>query len=117
MLITTSPSPSDDDPTTMDGYNYANNNPGRHANGSIRSESASSRLKTVPRAKLNRIGNKYGCHSCGAKSSGRKNWIADHQPPTGIARGRAQRLYPHCKKCSAKQGAQVKSYKKYKLRR
>lgn len=89
--------------------------PGKYAKRSIPARSTSSRLRTKERRVLNRVGNKYGCHSCGTKKSGTKsgNWIADHQPPTALRKkGQRQRLYPHCTRCSSKQGWQVRKAKK-----
>lgn len=89
------------------------------SNGSIPAKSKSSRLNKGPRGQLEAIARKSGCHSCGAMKSGTKSgrFIAYHQPLNALAGGRKQRFYPHCTKCSSKQGAQVNRYKKYKLRR
>lgn len=32
------------------------------------------------------------------------NWIGDHQPPSRMAGGGPQALYPHCQTCSNAQG-------------
>ena len=56
---------------------------------------------------LNRIGDRYGCHTCGTSNPGTKsrNWVGDHQDPNAInASGRPQRRYPHCMRCSLRQG-------------
>ena len=66
----------------------------------------------MERSEINRIGNKYGCHTCGAKTPGTKsgNWIPDHQNPNGLnPKNKAQRLYPHCQTCSRRQGGEVRS--------
>jgi len=50
----------------------------------------------------NRIGRKYGCHTCGTKDPGTPNgnFIGDHQHPNALnPLGRAQRIYPHCLAC------------------
>ncbi|WP_025753467.1 DNRLRE domain-containing protein [Priestia megaterium] len=81
--------------------------PGKYAKHSIPARSTSSRLNKKERKVLNKIGNKYGCHSCGVKTPGTKsgNWIADHQPVTKLnKKKKKQRLYPHCTKCSSRQG-------------
>jgi rare lipoprotein A (peptidoglycan hydrolase) len=94
--------------------------PGKYAKRSIPARSTSSRLRAKERRVLNKIGNKYGCHSCGVKSPGikSKNWIADYQPVTRLKRkGQKQRLYPHCSSCSSKQGGYASQYGKRKKRR
>ncbi|MGA5711384.1 polymorphic toxin-type HINT domain-containing protein, partial [Streptomyces cellulosae] len=52
------------------------------------------------------IGNRLGCHSCGAttpRASG--HWTPDHQPITSLVLdGTPQMLYPHCEKCMRRQG-------------
>ncbi|GAA3619742.1 polymorphic toxin-type HINT domain-containing protein [Streptomyces chitinivorans] len=56
---------------------------------------------------VNDIGNKYGCHTCGAAKSGYKSgtWVKDHQPvSTFINKGDSQILLPQCRSCSAAQG-------------
>ncbi|MFC4853959.1 DNRLRE domain-containing protein [Actinophytocola glycyrrhizae] len=60
---------------------------------------------------INDAGNKYGCHTCGAASSGNKsgNWIPDHQPPTALVPpGTPQTAYPHCSGCARSQGGMVR---------
>jgi len=70
------------------------------------------------RAAIQRLGRKFGCHTCGARlllSSGRFN--ADHMPPLYEVRMLnealwrrvlclpvKQRFYPQCTSCSSKQG-------------
>ena len=73
------------------------------------------------RKQLASLGRRFGCHTCGVKSS--VQWIADHQPPQKIAALRdarwwkrlpflgaptAQRFYPQCAPCSQKQSAAVR---------
>ncbi|WP_328238051.1 RHS repeat-associated core domain-containing protein, partial [Shouchella miscanthi] len=87
--------------------------PGAYAKKSIPARSTSSRLNKKERRVLNKIGDKYGCHSCGIKNPGTKsgNWIGDHQPVTALNRYRKkQKLYPHCKACSSKQGGYASAY-------
>lgn len=55
----------------------------------------------------NRIGRKYGCHTCGTKDPGTANgrFILDHQDSSALIQNRrAQILLPHCLLCSLKQG-------------
>ncbi len=65
-------------------------------------------FRTKERKTMNKIGNKYGCHSCGTKNPGTKtlNWILDHQPASAFC-PIIQRLFPHCQSCSRRQGGQV----------
>mgnify|MGYP003700630057 CR=1 FL=1 len=56
---------------------------------------------------INRIGRKYGCHTCGTKDPGTLsgNFFLDHQLPNAWnPLGRPQRLFPHCMSCSGRQG-------------
>ncbi|WP_306321769.1 MULTISPECIES: polymorphic toxin-type HINT domain-containing protein [unclassified Streptomyces] len=56
---------------------------------------------------VNEIGDKYGCHTCGATKSGYKSgtWVKDHQPvSTFINQGDPQILLPQCRSCSSAQG-------------
>ncbi len=62
----------------------------------------------------NRIGRKFGCHTCGTKDPGTPNgnFIGDHQHPNALnPLGRAQRIYPHCLACSMAQGGNITSLK------
>lgn len=72
------------------------------------------------REQIQKIGDKYGCHTCGAtqpKSKGR--WIADHVPPTAVCEAAEevgairprQQLRPQCPECSAEQAKRVKEHK------
>ncbi|MFD3446720.1 DNRLRE domain-containing protein [Microbacteriaceae bacterium 4G12] len=91
--------------------------PGKYARVSIPAvKGKSHNFSAQTRRAINRLGNKYGCHSCGAKRSGTKsgNYIPDHQPPNSIAGNRKQRLYPHCSACSRKQGGRLGSIAKKK---
>ena len=69
------------------------------------------------RAKIQSLGLRFGCHSCGTFTSGAARFIADHQPPLAevkvangvwwrrlLGREVAQRFYPHCPRCSRLQG-------------
>lgn len=53
---------------------------------------------------IEKMGNIYGCHSCGIKNS---DFIVDHIPPSSIVRNNLknlqQHVYPQCASCSHKQ--------------
>lgn len=86
---------------------------GRYAVESVPSLGPGRNLRTWQRAEGNRIGNLYGCHTCGAKTPGTVNssWILDHQPSRAYHPSiRRQALYPHCLSCSLRQGGYVSNY-------
>jgi len=58
---------------------------------------------------LEKLGNKWGCHTCGTMNPGTKwGWIGDHQPPRKLAPGLERFLiYPQCGPCSSSQGGLV----------
>jgi len=63
----------------------------------------------------NRIGRKYGCHTCGTTEPGTisGNFILDHQLPNKWNfPGGSQRIFPHCATCSARQGNWLMRYRK-----
>ncbi|KML07875.1 DNRLRE domain-containing protein [Rossellomorea marisflavi] len=94
--------------------------PGPFAKKSIRARSKKRNFTAKERRIINKVGYKYGCHSCGAKSPGTKkgNYICDHQPANQLCSpGASQRLYPHCKTCSAKQGGIVSGIIRKKKKR
>ena len=83
---------------------------GEHAGESIAARSASREFTTAERAKINDIGSKTGCHTCGATTPGTKsgNFVPDHQPATALnPSGNPQRLLPHCIHCSRQQGLEI----------
>ncbi|KII65338.1 hypothetical protein RF11_02758 [Thelohanellus kitauei] len=63
-------------------------------------------ITSTIRRSIQKIGKKYGCHSCGRKAS---EFIVDHIPPTSLFRNGilgqrvTQYLYPQCALCSHKQ--------------
>ncbi|NJP35694.1 hypothetical protein HCJ94_27960 [Micromonospora sp. HSS6-12] len=60
---------------------------------------------------VDEAGNAYGCHVCGATTSGTRSggWIPDHQPATAaVAPGTPQTAYPHCLPCARQQGGIVR---------
>jgi RHS repeat-associated protein len=81
--------------------------PGPYAREAIPATSRDAVFSTAERTEINRIGNQYGCHTCGTPSPGTRtgNWVPDHQPPTALTPpGMPQWLYPHCIGCSDSQG-------------
>lgn len=84
--------------------------PGPYANpnGRVKARSTAQRFSTEEKRKINEAGKKYGCHSCGSKTSGRAsgNFTPDHQEVSSHRRdpNKEQYLYPHCQSCSGKQG-------------
>jgi hypothetical protein len=63
----------------------------------------------------NRIGRKYGCHTCGTTDPGTSNgrFILDHQDSSAlILDGRAQIVLPHCLACSLRQAGNVSKIKR-----
>ncbi|KAB2949462.1 MAG: hypothetical protein F9K19_23865 [Rhizobiaceae bacterium] len=61
----------------------------------------------------NRIGAKFGCHTCGTKESGLPDnrFVLDHQPPTATNHlSRPQSLFPQCVICSRKQGGWITNH-------
>ncbi|MEU4268520.1 polymorphic toxin-type HINT domain-containing protein [Streptomyces sp. NPDC026092] len=82
--------------------------PGPYAVESIPARSQSQRFTKAENDAINRIGDWFGCHSCGTSSPGRPNWTPDHQPVSRfVLPGTPQRLYPHCMACSSRQGGLV----------
>ncbi len=89
--------------------------PGPFAGESIPARGPGYSITSQAREELNRIGSETGCHTCGRLNSGTPsgNFFADHQFPTRInPEGRAQRLYPQCRSCSARQGPFVRDLQK-----
>jgi hypothetical protein len=86
--------------------------PGPFAGDSI---PAGDSVTAADRRALNQIGSESGCNTCGTLNPGTTsgNFVADHQPPTALNySGAAQRLYPQCVLCSARQGGWVKQLKR-----
>ena len=85
--------------------------PGPNAGDSIPARGSDRDFTPEERERINEIGNKTGCHTCGSKNPGTKsgNFVPDHQPPNALnPDGDPQRLYPHCLSCSRTQGGQVR---------
>lgn len=77
---------------------------GRYAVKSITWD-ATRNFNTI-RGDLNAIGQKYGCHTCGVKTSNGV-YIPDHQPSLKLNPNGPFELFPHCPSCSRLQGGQV----------
>ncbi len=89
--------------------------PGPFAKESIPARGPERNFTKAERDQINKIGNESGCHTCGTKEAGTKsgNYIPDHQPANALNKtGGPQRLYPHCKSCSARQAGQVTQAKR-----
>lgn len=90
-------------PSDPDGYFR----PGPYAEDSIPARSKSQTFTPDEKRQVNEIGDRAGCHTCGAEKSGRASgsWTPDHQPVSSqVPDGTPQRLYPHCAGCSSRQG-------------
>lgn len=68
------------------------------------------RLRESEQRQIDAIGALFGCHTCGTTEPGTANgrFIGDHQLPSALnPTGGSQRLFPHCKSCSLRQGGFV----------
>ncbi|KNC82221.1 hypothetical protein SARC_05488 [Sphaeroforma arctica JP610] len=83
---------------------------GAYANIMQSLPASSSKYATANERKLiTKLGQAYGCHTCGAKS-GSTIFHADHQPPNAHKWfWQTQRFYAQCQNCSGKQGASIGS--------
>jgi hypothetical protein len=84
--------------------------PGPYAGESIRARSSKRDFTAQERAEINRIGSQTGCHTCGTREPGTPlgNFVLDHQRASRLnLEGSAQRLFPQCLSCSARQGGEV----------
>lgn len=84
--------------------------PGPYAGRSIPARGPGRDFTSSERAEGNLIGRDTGCHTCGSPDPGTRsgNHVLDHQPATRLAPpGAPQRLYPHCIRCSRRQGGEV----------
>jgi RHS repeat-associated protein len=85
--------------------------PGPNAGESIPARGPGRDFTPGEREAINEIGDRTGCHTCGATDPGTKsgNWVPDHQRPSRLnPDGDPQRLYPQCLNCSRTQGGQVR---------
>jgi len=81
--------------------------PGPFAVESIPARSPARDFTAVERAEIDRIGNIYGCHTCGTRDPGTLGggFILDHQPVSALnSQNLPQRLFPQCLNCSRNQG-------------
>ena len=84
--------------------------PGPFAGESIGARGPGRDFTDEERKKIDEIGRKTGCHTCGTKDPGTSSghFIPDHQPPSAlVVDGQPQRLYPHCLDCMHRQGGEV----------
>ena len=84
--------------------------PGPYASESIPARGSKRDFTAEERRQIDRIGTRSGCHSCGTKTPGTKSGhlVIDHQPPNALASPtEPQRLFPQCRTCSARQGAEI----------
>eukprot|EP00118_Oscarella_pearsei_P028373 m.311562 g.311562 ORF g.311562 m.311562 type:complete len:351 (+) comp81595_c0_seq1:1-1053(+) len=81
--------------------------PGSFARESIAATKGVGYANQTEKEAINKLGKKYGCHSCGSRPS---RFVADHQPPNALVKpGEAQRYFPQCSNCSNKQGGAIRS--------
>lgn len=87
--------------------------PGRFAVESIPA-SVDRRLDRPERDRLQFLGNRDGCHTCGERHPGGifARWFGDHQFNNALnPSGRPQEIFPQCVACSAVQGGYVRAMK------
>jgi hypothetical protein len=85
---------------------------GPFAQESIQARSGRRDWTEEERAEINRIGSRYGCHTCGTLQPGSTSgsFFLDHQSPTRLnPPGRNQVILPQCMSCSVRQGGLVSS--------
>jgi hypothetical protein len=92
-------------PQATHGDRGATLKPGPHAKESIPAHRG--RPTASEQQQVNKMMDKTGCHTCGAKSAGTKsdNAVADHQPPQAL--GEPNKFYPYCINCARKQGGET----------
>jgi RHS repeat-associated protein len=84
--------------------------PGQFAKESMPARSAAQKFTAAERTKINDIGTRFGCHTCGSinPGTGSGNWVPDHQTPSALnPAGQPQQLYPQCQTCSRLQGLAI----------
>ncbi len=93
--------------------------PGPFAGGSIPARGPGRNFTAQERRDVNKLGNTFGCHSCGAEISGYRsgNWVLDHQPVSILLElsnmvGAPQVLLPQCRRCSCRQGGYASGRKR-----
>lgn len=88
----------------------SNVGPGPNAGESVPA-GPSARPTKEQQDKINEIGDRDGCHTCGTRDPGTKsgNWVGDHQDPNKLnPEGKPQSYYPQCLNCSNEQGGRVR---------
>jgi RHS repeat-associated protein len=86
--------------------------PGPFAGDSIPARGPERNFTPEERRQVDDIGRKTGCHTCGTTDPGTKSghFVPDHQPPNRLnPNNNPQRLFPHCKRCSKRQGGDVRT--------
>jgi hypothetical protein len=81
--------------------------PGPFAVESIPARGMGRNFTILEREEVTRIGKESGCHTCGTGDPGTYSgrFVVDHQLPNALnPQGKAQRLFPQCVSCSARQG-------------
>lgn len=84
--------------------------PGPYAGKSIPARGPGRDFTPQEREQIDEIGRTTGCHTCGTIDPGTKSgsFIPDHQPPNQLnPNNDPQQLYPHCRRCSQRQGGEV----------
>lgn len=84
--------------------------PGRYAAASIPSRGDTRSFRLKERLAVKRIGEEYGCHTCGSKVPGTHSgfFVLDHQEPISRQSPTGpRRLSPHCVTCSKRQGGWI----------
>lgn len=81
---------------------------GRFAGESLPARDFSRNFTKWERMEISRIGRSTGCHTCGTKEPGTRlgYFVLDHQLPSAMSPAR-QSLFPHCLRCSLRQGAWI----------
>lgn len=85
---------------------------GSFARESIPTRSSNRDFTAREREEINRIGHRYGCHTCGSRDPGTSsgNFILDHQRASRLnSPDQPQLLFPQCLSCSARQGGLISS--------
>jgi RHS repeat-associated protein len=76
----------------------------------IPARSTSQKFIPTERSQINKLGETFGCHTCGVTTPGTAsgNFVPDHQPVSKLSPPNTpQVLVPHCKKCSLRQGGEA----------
>jgi hypothetical protein len=73
------------------------------------------RINRIERELVNESGDRHGCWTCGATTSGYPDghWTPDHNPSWSIAPKGPWTLWPQCRICSNQQGGFVSALKRW----